>query len=152
MILTVSPRSPSEICAYYTQVVYRVPPSTIPDTVQESLQRIADKCCTWFLRNIGGREILVYGICECLYHTNILEFSSLMTLYGDPILSQSLPGETGQLMGINTSTLAWEVFYESFLYRVQVSGVSIMNYQSTLVLFGTRNKHLSEKEDHNQRE
>ena len=34
--------SPSEICACHTQVVYRVPPSTIPDTVQESLQRMGD--------------------------------------------------------------------------------------------------------------
>ena len=34
--------SSSEICACHTQkIVYRVPPSTIPDTVQESLQRIA---------------------------------------------------------------------------------------------------------------
>ena len=33
--------SSSEICACNTQIVYRVPPSTIPDTVQESLQRIA---------------------------------------------------------------------------------------------------------------
>ena len=34
--------SPTEICACHTQVVYRVPPSTVSDTVQESLQRIAD--------------------------------------------------------------------------------------------------------------
>ena len=34
--------SPTEICACHTQVVYRVPPSTIPDTVQESLRRIGD--------------------------------------------------------------------------------------------------------------
>ena len=34
--------SPTEICAYHTQVVYRVPPSTVSDTLQESLQRIAD--------------------------------------------------------------------------------------------------------------
>ena len=44
--------------------------------------------------------------------------------YGDPILYQSSAGETGQLMGTNKRTLAWEVFYKSFLYRVQVSGVS----------------------------
>ena len=42
--------SPTEICAYHTQVVYRVPPSTVSDTLQESLQRIADQCWTWFLR------------------------------------------------------------------------------------------------------
>ena len=41
---------------------------------------------------------------------------------------QSSPGQTDQLMGITTRTLAWEVFYGSFLYRVQVSGVSVMNY------------------------
>ena len=35
-------RSPTEICAYHTQVVYLVPSSTQPDTVQESLRRIAD--------------------------------------------------------------------------------------------------------------
>ena len=34
--------SPTDICAYHTQVVYLVPSSTIPDTVQESLRRIAD--------------------------------------------------------------------------------------------------------------
>ena len=34
--------SPTEISPCHIQVVYRVPPSTIPDTVQESLQRIAD--------------------------------------------------------------------------------------------------------------
>ena len=33
--------SSSEICACHTQIVYRVRPSAIPDTVQESLQRIA---------------------------------------------------------------------------------------------------------------
>ena len=42
--------SPTEICAYHTHVVYRVPPSTVSDTLQESLQRIADQCWTWFLR------------------------------------------------------------------------------------------------------
>ena len=44
----------TEICAYHTQVVYRVPSSTIPDTVQESLQRIAEQCCTWSLRTNTG--------------------------------------------------------------------------------------------------
>ena len=32
--------------------------------------------------------------------------------------------------------------------RVQISGASLINYQTTLVLFGTRNKHLSDKLDH----
>ena len=35
--------------------------------------------------------------------------------------------------------------------RVQISGASIINYHTTLVLFGTRNKHLSDKLDHVQR-
>ena len=35
--------------------------------------------------------------------------------------------------------------------RVQISGASLINYQTTLVLFGTRNKHLSDKLDHVQR-
>ena len=35
--------------------------------------------------------------------------------------------------------------------RVQISGASIINYETTLVLFGTRNKHLSDKLDHVQR-
>ena len=35
--------------------------------------------------------------------------------------------------------------------RVHISGASIINYQTTLVLFGTRNKHLSDKLDHVQR-
>ena len=30
------------------------------------------------------------------------------------MFDQSSPGETGQLIGINKRTLAWEVFYESF--------------------------------------
>ena len=35
--------------------------------------------------------------------------------------------------------------------RVHISGASIINYETTLVLFGTRNKHLSDKLDHVQR-
>ena len=35
--------------------------------------------------------------------------------------------------------------------RVQISGASVLNYQTTLVLFGTRNKNLSDKLDHVQR-
>ena len=30
------------------------------------------------------------------------------------MFDESSPGETGQLIGINTRTLAWEEFYESF--------------------------------------
>ena len=58
---------------------------------------------------MSSREILVYGIWESLHHRNILEFSSLMIFYGHPMLHQSSPGETGQLLGITTSTLAREV-------------------------------------------
>ena len=51
-----------------------------------------------------------------------------MIFDGDPKLYQSSPGETGQLMGINTRTFALEVFYKSFLYRAQISGESVINY------------------------
>ena len=74
-----------------------------------------------------------------------------MIFYEDPKLYQSTPDETGQLMAITTRTLAWEMFYKCFLYRVQIHGASVINYQSTLVLFGTRTKHFSHKLDHVQR-
>ena len=51
-----------------------------------------------------------------------------MIFYGDPKLYQSTPDETGQLMAITTRTLTWEVFYRSFLYRVQTHGASVINY------------------------
>ena len=44
------------------------------------------------------------------------------------MLFQSWPGETGQLMSIATRTLAWEVFYENFLYGAQIHGASIINH------------------------
>ena len=50
-----------------------------------------------------------------------------MIFDGDPKLYQSSPGETGQLMGINTRTFALEVFYKSFLYRAQISGDKFRN-------------------------
>ena len=74
-----------------------------------------------------------------------------MIFYEDPKLYQSTPDETGQLMAITTRTLAWEMFYKCFLYRVQIHGASVINYQSTLVLFETRTKHFSHKLDHVQR-
>ena len=88
---------------------------------------------------------MLYG---SAYTTNILEFLSLMIFYEDPKLYQSTPDEKGQLMAITTCTLTWEVFYKCFLYRVQIHGASVINYQSTLVLFGTRTKHFSHKLDH----
>ena len=51
-----------------------------------------------------------------------------MIFYKDPKLYQSTPDETGQLIAITTRTLAWEVFYKRFLYRVQIHGASVINY------------------------
>ena len=64
---------------------------------------------TWFLRTKAGREILVYGIWESLHHRNILEFPFRIIFQGSSTLHQSSPGETGQLLGITTRTLALEV-------------------------------------------
>ena len=61
-------------------------------------------------------------------HLRVLRVFDDLFSYGDPMFYQSSPGQTDQLMGITTRTLAWEMFYGSFMYRVQVSGVSIMNY------------------------
>ena len=61
-------------------------------------------------------------------HLRVLRVPADLFSYGDPMFYQWSPGETGQFMGITTRTFALEVFYRSFLYRVQVSGVFIMNY------------------------
>ena len=99
---------------YDTLVINPVPLFTIRDIVQESLQRIADYCCEWLLRTKVSWQILMYGIWECSHHTTNLKFSSLMIWWcGDSMLFQSWLGETGQLMGIATRTLAWELFVRS---------------------------------------
>ena len=101
---------------YDTLVINPVPLCTIPDIVQESLQRIAGLLLQkkGLLRTKVGWQILMYGIWEYSHHTTNLKFSSLMIWWcGDSMLFQSWRGETGQLMGISTRTLAWELFVRS---------------------------------------
>ena len=51
---------------------------------------------------------MVYESPTSQKHLGVL-LSDMMIFYGDPMLHQSSPGETGQLMGITTRTLAREV-------------------------------------------
>jgi len=62
--------SPTQIFAYDSLVISPVAPSTIPDTVQGSLQQVEDYSVAYGKK----KKILAYGIWEYSYHINILDF------------------------------------------------------------------------------